>query len=83
MVQSDEKSGQITGEKTTIDITSPYFLTPADHPGQNFVGENLLRDGNYGDWQSEMTNALFAMNKIGFVDGTIPMPKEGSSNLMN
>lgn len=72
-----------TSTKSTLDISSPYFLTPADHPGQNFVRENLLKDGNYSDWKSEMTNALFAKNKIGFVDGTIPMPKEGSNDFMN
>lgn len=79
----DESPSQKSSEKNTIDISSPYFLTPADHPGQNYVGENLLRDGNYGDWLSEMSNALFAKNKIGFVDGTILMPKEGSPDLMN
>lgn len=69
--------------KTTIDITSPYFLTYDDHPWQNFVGENLFHDDNYSDWQNEMTNALFAKNKIGFVDGTIPMPTENSADLIN
>ncbi|KAL7604497.1 uncharacterized protein LOC111878599 [Lactuca sativa] len=72
-----------SSSKTPIDITSPFFLTPADHPGQKFVGENLLHDGNYSDWQNEMTNALFAKNKMGFVDGTMPMPKEDSDELMN
>ncbi|XP_071726907.1 uncharacterized protein [Rutidosis leptorrhynchoides] len=65
-----------------IDITSPYFLTPADQPGQNFVGDNLLRDGNYSDWKSEMTNALFAKNKFGFVDGSMPMPSKESKYLV-
>ncbi|XP_071688173.1 uncharacterized protein [Rutidosis leptorrhynchoides] len=69
--------------RSVIDITSPYFLTSADHPGLNFVGDNLLRDGNYSDWKSEITNAFLAKNKMGFIDGTIPMPKEGSKDLMN
>lgn len=58
-----------TGDKSILDISSPYFLTHADHPGLNFIGENLLNDGNYNDWQNEMANALFAKNKFGFVDG--------------
>ncbi|XP_071685594.1 uncharacterized protein [Rutidosis leptorrhynchoides] len=76
-------SGSKTNTNTIIDISSPYFLTPADQPGQNFVGDNLLKDGNYSDWKSEMTNALFAKNKFGFVDGTIPMLAEGSNDLIN
>ncbi|XP_071742397.1 uncharacterized protein [Rutidosis leptorrhynchoides] len=72
-----------TSAKNTIDINSPYYLTPSDHPGQNFVGEYLLHDGNYTDWKNEIMNALFAKNKIGFVDGTIPKLAEGSTKLNN
>ena len=69
-------------ETSIIDISSPYFLAPVDRPRQNFVGDNLLRDGNYSDWKSEMTNALFAKNKIGFVDGSMTMPANDSLHLM-
>ncbi|XP_023732774.1 uncharacterized protein LOC111880571 [Lactuca sativa] len=72
-----------SSEKTVMDISSPYFLTTADHPRQNFTGESLLQDGNYSDWQCEMTNALLAKNKIGFVNGSLPMSKEDSADLMN
>ncbi|XP_071714021.1 uncharacterized protein [Rutidosis leptorrhynchoides] len=71
---------QSQSSNQTIDITSPYFLTSADHPGQNFVGDNLLKDGNYSDWKAEMTNALFTKNKFCFVDGTLPIPDEGSND---
>lgn len=56
--------------KTTIDVSSPYYLTSSDHPGLNFVGENLLHDGNYSDWKNVMINALFAKNNMGFVDNS-------------
>ncbi|XP_023747472.1 uncharacterized protein LOC111895627 [Lactuca sativa] len=69
--------------RKTIDVSSPYFLTSADHPGLNFVGENLLHDGNYSDWKNEMMNALFAKNKVEFIDNSLPMPEEGSADLMN
>lgn len=70
------------GDKSVVDISSPYFISASDNPEQIFVGE-LLRDGNYGDWANEMSNALFAKNKIGFVDGTITMQELDSSDLMN
>lgn len=75
--------GSSKGEKPALDVSSPYFLASSDHPGQNFVGENLLRDGNYGDWENEMSNALYAKNKFGFIDGTLPMPQEDSADLSN
>ena len=79
----DDKPESSKGEKSIIDITSPYFLTSSDHPGQYFVGENLLRDGNYGDWENEMINAIFAKNRITFVYGTLSMPQEDSEDLPN
>lgn len=47
------------------------------------MGENLLRDKSYGDWESEMKNTLFDKNKIEFVDGTLPVPIEDSIDLIN
>ncbi|KAJ1382198.1 Zinc finger, CCHC-type superfamily [Sesbania bispinosa] len=63
-----------------IDVMSPYYIHASDNPGQIFVSE-LLHDGNYGEWVADMSNALYAKNKIGFVDGTIPMPGNDSPNL--
>ncbi|CAM8942689.1 unnamed protein product [Rhodiola kirilowii] len=63
-----------------IDIGSACYTHPSDNPGQIYVSE-LLNDGNYGEWVNEMSNALFAKNKIGFVDGTITKPKVDSQDL--
>lgn len=70
-------------ENDNIDITYPYFLTTTDHLGQNFVGESLLCDGNYSDRKNEMTNALLAKNNFGFIDGSMPMLAEDTTDLMN
>ncbi|XP_071728411.1 uncharacterized protein [Rutidosis leptorrhynchoides] len=63
------------------DTSSSYYLSSSDHLGMNFVGDNLLNDSNYSDWKAEMSNALYAKNKIGFIDGTISMLKEGAQEL--
>ncbi|XP_076961087.1 uncharacterized protein LOC143637636 [Bidens hawaiensis] len=60
-------------ERATIDHDSPYYIHPSDYPRQMHVNE-ALTDGNYVDWSQEMTNFLFAKNKIGFIDGTIKKP---------
>lgn len=60
---------------------SPYYLHASDHPGLIFVSE-LLNDGNYEEWVAYMSNALYAKNKIEFVDGSIPMPEVDSCNAM-
>ncbi|KAJ0576817.1 putative retrotransposon gag domain, retrotransposon Copia-like protein [Helianthus annuus] len=66
------------GGSSMIDFSSPYYLHPSDSPKQPSVNE-VLTDGNYNDWAQEMTNFLFAKNKIDFVDGTLKKPETSSS----
>ncbi|XP_076883144.1 uncharacterized protein LOC143531817 [Bidens hawaiensis] len=66
---------------TVMNHDSPYYLHPSDYPRQIHVND-VLTDGNYIDWKQEMQNFLFAKNKIGFMDGSIQKPKEGSSDHM-
>lgn len=75
-----QQEAKITGNENHIDIMSPYYLHASDHPGQVFVSEPL-HDGNYGEWVVDMSNALCAKNKMGFVDGTISMPNANSWDL--
>lgn len=71
------------GDKIGVsnDIMSPYYIGPSDNPSHVYVTD-LLNDGNYGDWSEEISNCLLAKNKFGFVDGTIPEPDKGSTNLL-
>lgn len=61
---------------------SLFYLHASDHPGQVFVSE-LLHDSKYGEWVADMGNTLYVKNKIGFVDGTIPMPETSSPNVVH
>nr|GLL33741.1 uncharacterized protein LOC109163537 [Ipomoea trifida] len=63
-----------------IDVMSPYFLHASDAPGHIYVTE-ILRDGNYGEWVNDMRDALFAKNKMGFVDGSLSTPTPDSPYL--
>ncbi|CAL1375543.1 unnamed protein product [Linum trigynum] len=75
---SIEGSPLVTATLTTgavIDPLSPYYLHQSDSPGQVYVAE-ALHDSNYGEWVADMQELLFAKNKIGFVDGTIPKPED-------
>ncbi|OMO87137.1 Integrase, catalytic core [Corchorus capsularis] len=85
MSKSTEDLEEITSagsQSTEIDVMSPFYLHASDNPGQIYVSD-LLHDGNYGEWVNDMSNALFAKNKIGFVDGTIPRPGVDSPNLQH
>ncbi|KAI3507425.1 hypothetical protein L1887_22411 [Cichorium endivia] len=75
-----EKAGG-SGKNDAIDANSPYYIHPSDLPKQMHVNETLT-DGNYSDWAKEMANFLFAKNKMGFVDGTIPKPEKTAENYM-
>ncbi|XP_024995882.1 uncharacterized protein LOC112529034 [Cynara cardunculus var. scolymus] len=65
-------------EEGSIDPSSSYYLHPSDLPKQLHVNE-VLTDGNYADWAQEMSNFLYAKNKMDFVDGTIRKPETASS----
>nr|GLL16801.1 uncharacterized protein LOC109166102 [Ipomoea trifida] len=80
--ETNEKddSRQQKGVGMMIDPMSPYYLHASDAPGQVYVAE-LLRDGNYGEWVNDMRDALFAKNKMSFVDGTLIMPTPDSPYL--
>ncbi|GJZ24464.1 putative RNA-directed DNA polymerase [Tanacetum coccineum] len=72
-------AGEGGGSGITHD--SPYYLHPSDYPKQLHVNE-VLTDNNYADWSQEMTNFLFAKNKVEFVDGTIKKPEKTSKEYM-
>ncbi|KAJ0464609.1 putative RNA-directed DNA polymerase [Helianthus annuus] len=68
--------GQPENQKTeAIDSSSPYYIHASDSPRQMQTNDPLT-DSNYSDWVQEIENFLFAKNKMGFVNGTIPKPDE-------
>ena len=61
---------------------SPYTLAASDNLGAVITNVQLSGD-NYNEWSSEMLNALQAKRKIGFINGSLKKPDEGSSDLEN
>ncbi|XP_019157559.1 PREDICTED: uncharacterized protein LOC109154151 [Ipomoea nil] len=58
------------------DAVSPYFLHPNKNPSLILVS-TVLSGQNYHPWARAMEMALQSKNKLGFVDGTIPIPNVG------
>ncbi|GJU79189.1 LTR copia-type gag-polypeptide [Tanacetum coccineum] len=83
MAGDDDQIKNKDGEGSSGGITydSPYYLLPSGYPKQLHVNE-VLTDNNFADWSQEMTNFLFAKNKIEFVDGTIKKPEKTSKDYM-
>ncbi|KAJ1377980.1 Retrovirus-related Pol polyprotein from transposon TNT 1-94 [Sesbania bispinosa] len=50
----DDGNEKTTGIEGHIDVMSPYYIHASDSPGQIFVNE-LLHDGNYGEWVADMS----------------------------
>ena len=63
---------------STHNISSPYFLHSADHPGAILVS-TLLNGDNYPTWKRAMKMALNAKNKLSFIDGTLSKPTTSAS----
>ncbi|XP_076948098.1 uncharacterized protein LOC143620269 [Bidens hawaiensis] len=81
MAGDDETAGGIKNVHKTIDPSSPYYIHTSDYPRQMQVND-LLNDTNYNDWCQEMTNFLFAKNKMGFVDGSMSKPDQTKDKYM-
>nr|GEV07975.1 hypothetical protein [Tanacetum cinerariifolium] len=82
MAGDDNQNKNEKGSSGGITYDSPYYLHPSDYPKQLHVNE-VLTDNNFADWSQEMTNFLFAKNKIEFVDGTIKKREKTSKDYMS
>ncbi|KAF7833313.1 Retrovirus-related Pol polyprotein from transposon TNT 1-94 [Senna tora] len=57
----------------------PYYIHPSDNTGAPIV-VNLLTLGNYLIWSRSIRIALKTKNKLGFIDGSCPPPKDTMSD---
>ncbi|XP_060968283.1 uncharacterized protein LOC133035871 [Cannabis sativa] len=62
------------------DVSSPFFLSNADHPGLVLVS-TVLNGTNYQSWKRGIMMALTAKNKSAFIDGSLPRPVAGNTLL--
>ncbi|KAL5852756.1 hypothetical protein ACOSQ3_007874 [Xanthoceras sorbifolium] len=53
----------------------PYAIHHSDSPSIVLVTPLLIGD-NYGSWSRAVIKALRAKSKLGFIDGSFPIPKE-------
>ncbi|RYR65840.1 hypothetical protein Ahy_A03g011761 [Arachis hypogaea] len=57
-----------------IDQNSPYFLHPAESPGNPLISLRL-NSQNYTNWSRSISLGLESKNKIPFIDGSLPRPE--------
>ncbi|KAJ0079612.1 hypothetical protein Patl1_23091 [Pistacia atlantica] len=65
----------ITSQSSIPIKTDPYAIHHSDSPSTILVTPLLTVD-NYGPWSHVVTMALCAKSKLGFVDGSLPIPQE-------
>lgn len=63
------------GSRNAIDESSPYYV---HNPVIVLVSPVLTRQ-NYHQWAQSMELSLITKNRIGFIDGTIPIPSKTDS----
>ncbi|XP_048499977.1 uncharacterized protein LOC104894455 isoform X1 [Beta vulgaris subsp. vulgaris] len=57
-----------------------YYLHPSEGTGA-VISPIMLTGDNYESWSRSLRNNLRAKNKLGFIDGTIPVPDAKSPDL--
>jgi hypothetical protein len=60
--------------------TNPFYLHPSETPAVVLVTPLLEGTKNFQSWILSMRVALVCKNKLGFVDGTIPIPEKQDSH---
>lgn len=82
MVKEGEESAARSGVTTakSSEEATPYSLHASDNPGAMITSVTLTGE-KYNEWCSEMTNALRAKRKLGFIDSSIPKPSANDPNL--
>ena len=76
-----------SSEKTESQVVeelnnNPYYLASNENSGAVLVSQPLVDVENYPSWSWSIIIALTVKSKIGFIDGTIPIP-DPSSPLFN
>ncbi|XP_024003977.1 uncharacterized protein LOC112081475 [Eutrema salsugineum] len=54
-----------------------YYLHSSDHAGLILVSDRLTTGTDFHSWRRSVRMALNVRNKLGFIDGTIPKPRDG------
>ncbi|XP_017256394.1 uncharacterized protein LOC135147298 [Daucus carota subsp. sativus] len=52
----------------------PLYLQNVDHPGLVLISKKLTGTENFGPWKRSLSIALSAKNKLGLLNGSVPMP---------
>lgn len=67
------------GNGVNFDPNHPYFLHSSDAPGMSLV--NAVFDGRgFQGWRRSVPIALSAKNKLGFINGSCPVPAATSKD---
>ncbi|KAL9228750.1 hypothetical protein vseg_004298 [Gypsophila vaccaria] len=69
-----------TKDADTSKKLSPYSILCNDNPG-SIITHVVLRGPNYDEWSQGIKIALLAKFKLGFLDGTVKQPADGSDDL--
>ncbi|KAK8913871.1 hypothetical protein KSP39_PZI023600 [Platanthera zijinensis] len=63
-----------------VDLASPYYLHPSDHPGMT-ICPVVLKGDNFQEWEKSIRNAFRAKRKLSFLDGMVPKPDDDAKEI--
>ena len=73
--------GQNMADEKQSSLSNPlYALASNDNPG-TVITHVVLKGPNYEEWAKGFRVSLGAKWKLGFINGTVPRPEEGSADL--
>ena len=81
MASTEEALNNQYSSTMNEDSVNPFFHSSSDNNIVQLVFEKLIGGKNYFPWARLMIILLTAKHKIGFIDGTIPVPIDRITSL--
>ena len=78
MATTEEALNNQSSSVVHEDFVNPFFLSSGDSNTVQLVSEKLIGGKNYFPWARSMIISLTTKHKIGFINGTIPVPDPDS-----
>ena len=78
MASTEEALNNQYSSTVNEDYVNPFFHSSSDNNIVQLVTEKLIGGKNYFSWARLMIISLTTKHKIGFIDGTIPVPNPDS-----
>ena len=73
--------GQNMADEKKSSLSNPLYALASNDNSGTVITHAVLKGPNYEEWAKGFRVSLGAKRKLGFINGTVPQPEDGSADL--